>query len=121
MTEFVKLEDFEGSSVSVDEKTVERANLYVERFLAKLGVPSTLFPELKDNPHLKELARVYALYVTTVDYYTGDGNESEYNEKVKAYRELLKNTENSITLESLGLTDPTSPDVGYASFPIRRG
>ena len=75
MTKFISLEDFEGSSVSVDEKTIERANLYVERILAKLGVSSSLFPELKDNPHLKELARVYALYVTVIEYYTGDGNE----------------------------------------------
>jgi uncharacterized membrane protein len=119
MTKFISLEDFEGSSVSVDEKTIERANLYVERILAKLGVSSSLFPELKDNPHLKELARVYALYVTVIEYYTGDGNESEYNEKVKAYRELLKNLEDSITLKSLGLENPTT--LGYASFPIRRG
>ena len=119
MTKFITLDDLEGSSVSVDEKTVERANLHVERLLAKLGVSSSLFPELKDNPHLKELARVYALYVTVIEYYTGDGNESEYNEKVKAYRELLKNLEDSITLKSLGLENPTT--LGYASFPIRRG
>jgi len=120
MTEFLTLEEVENSPVSVDKEAVDRANLYVERFLSKLGVSPSLFPELKDNPHLKELARAYALYVTVVDYYTGDGNESEYNEKVKAYKELLKTTENSITLESLGLTEPNA-SVGYASFPIRRG
>jgi len=118
--EFITADDLADSSVSVDEKAVKRANLYVERFLSKLGVPATLFPELKDNPHLKELAKVYALYVSVVDYYTGNGNESEYNEKIKAYKELLKNTEDSITLEALGLTD-TTPTTGYASFPIRRG
>jgi len=121
VTEFLTVEDFANSPVTVDEEAVKRANLYVERFLAKLGVSPTLFPELKENPHLKELAKVYALYVTVVDYYTGDGSESEYNEKVKAYKELLKKLEDSITLESLGLTDPTAPSVGYASFPIRRG
>ncbi|GAB6075756.1 hypothetical protein [Desulfurobacterium crinifex] len=121
MTEFITLEELEGSSVSVDEKNIERANLYVERVLAKLGVSPSIFPELKDNPHLKELARVYACYISVIDYYTGDGNESEYNEKVKNYRELLKSLENSITLEALGLTSTTTQKIGYASFPIRRG
>ncbi|SMO77218.1 hypothetical protein SAMN06269117_12912 [Balnearium lithotrophicum] len=120
MTEFVTLTDFEDSPVSVGEEAVKRANLYVERVLSKLGVSASLFPHLKDNPHLKELARVYAYYISVVDYYAGDGSESEYNEKVKSYKELLTKTENSITLESLGLTQ-SSPSVGFATFPIRRG
>jgi len=120
MTEFISIEDFEDSPVSVDEKAIERGNLYVERVLSKLGILSSQFSQLKDNPHLKELARTYALYVTVIDYYTGDGNESEYNEKVKAYKELLKNIESSITLESLGITTGGT-SVGFASFPIRRG
>jgi len=120
VTEFITVSDFEESPVSVNEETVKRANLYVERTLSKLGVSTSLFPQLKENPHLKELAKVYAYYVSVVDYYAGDGSESEYNEKVKSYRELLTRIENSITLESLGLTQ-SSTSVGYASFPVRRG
>ena len=118
MTEFITLEDFETSPISVDQEAVSRANLYVERFLSKLGVSASLFPELKENPHLKELAKTYALYITVVDYYTGDGNESEYDEKVKNYRELLKEIEASITLQSLGLSTTSE---GYATFPLHRG
>jgi len=118
---FITFSDFpENCEPTVEEPHIEKANLYVERVLAKLGISVSLFPSLKNNPHLKELAKTYATYIALLEYYTASRKENEYDSKVKHYRDLLKELENSLTLEILGISENGHVSA-FSSFPIMRG
>ena len=116
--EFITLTDISTDEIiQVDQEEVDEANRYTERVLIQKGIPITA--ELQSNIHLKDLAKTYAIYRAFLKRYTSTGNENEYGVKLKYYEKLLKDMENSITKETLGITDETTSIFG--TFKIGRG
>lgn len=116
--EFITLSDIPADElVQIEQAEIDEANRYVERVLLQKGIPITI--DLQTNIHLKDLAKTYAIYRAFLKKYTTTGNENEYGIKLKHYEKLLKDMENSISKETLGITDETTSIFG--TFKIGRG
>ncbi len=116
--EFITLADIPADEiVQIEQEEIDEANRYVERVLIQKAIPITA--DLQNNIHLKDLAKTYAVYRAFLKRYTSTGNENEYGVKLKYYEKLLKDMENSITKETLGITDETTSIFG--TFKIGRG
>lgn len=116
--EFITLADIPNDElIQIEQEEIDEANRYVERVLFQKGIPITA--DLQSNIHLKDLAKTYAIYRAFLKRYSSTGNENEYGIKLKYYEKLLKEIENSITKETLGITDNTTSIFG--TFNIGRG
>lgn len=116
--EFITLADIPADEiVQIEQEEIDEANRYVERVLTKKGIDITT--DLKENIHLKDLAKTYAVYRAFLKRYTTTGNENEYGVKLKYYEKLLKDIEDAITKETLGIADKTTSTFG--TFHIGRG
>jgi thymidylate synthase len=113
--DFVTLSDFEETDVEIRSQCIEEANSYVERILKARGIdPSTV--DTRDK-HLKELAKTYALYKCYLYSYRDEN--SPYKEKADQFGKLLKELENQLTPELLGIE--TSTGNSFGAFRIQRG
>ncbi len=116
--EFITLADIPNDElIQIEQTEIDEANRYVERVLLQKSIPITA--DLQNNIHLKDLAKTYAIYRAFLKRYSSSGNENEYGVKLKYYEKLLKEMENSITKETLGITDPSNTVFG--TFKLNRG
>lgn len=116
--EFITLADIPNDElIQVEQSEIDEANRYVERMLVKKSIP--VAHELQNNPHLKDLAKTYAIYRAFLKRYSSTGNENEYAVKIKYYEKLLKEIEDSITREILF---PISEEATiFGTFRLSRG
>jgi len=113
--EFVTIADFEETDVEVRPQCIDEANSYIERLLRARGIdPAKVDPT---NKHLKELAKTYTLYKCYLYSYRNE--ESPYKEKADQFAKLLKELENQLTPEVLGISTLTGNSFGV--FRIQRG
>lgn len=113
---FITIEDIPLlEDVQVEQAQVDEANLFVERVLISKGInPQEVDPQ---NPHLKELAKSYAIYRTYLLKHTD--RDSPYLEKAKELEKEIKRLSESISAEMLGISRTSGKS--FATFRIQRG